>query len=397
MSGTATTPPSPTAAWIDATGIHTQSYQTILTYLTGKYQTIYGNDVYVGNDAQDAQMIGVFALALSDANSMAVASYNSFSPTTAQGVGLSSNVKINGIQRLIPTNSTADLLLVGQVGKPVTNGIVSDENSNQWALPSSITFPISGQITVTATCTTPGAINAAAGTINQIENIQQGWQSAVNIEAANPGQPVEQDPALKARQAQSTMIPSQTVLDGITGAVEAVLNVTRVKGYQNATSSVDANGAPPNSLYMVVEGGDVNQIASVIAVKKTLGAPTYGTTTITVPDNRGGTDQISFFVRTDASISGVINITPLAGYVDADGASAIASLVAFINALPIGATIVLTELYGPAYDTGIATYKISSIQICRTGNALGSVDIQLAFNEAATADNTTFTVNVAGP
>lgn len=46
--------------------------------------------------------------------------YNAFSPSTAQGAGLSSVVKINGIRRKTASYSTVDLRIVGQVGTIVT-------------------------------------------------------------------------------------------------------------------------------------------------------------------------------------------------------------------------------------------------------------------------------------
>ena len=74
-----------TAPTIDATGITAPSYADVLAFIQAKYQAIYGADIYLGNDSQDGQFLGVIAQAISDANSVAVAVYNAFSPATAQG------------------------------------------------------------------------------------------------------------------------------------------------------------------------------------------------------------------------------------------------------------------------------------------------------------------------
>ena len=88
---------------IDATGAHRPSLATCLSYFTTGYSAIYGSDVYLGSDSQDGELLGLLASAVDDANAMAVATYNAYSPGTAQGTGLSSNVKINGILRNVPT------------------------------------------------------------------------------------------------------------------------------------------------------------------------------------------------------------------------------------------------------------------------------------------------------
>ena len=85
---------------VSATGISVPTYAQVLAYFTTQFQGIYGADVYLGNDSQDGQWLGVIAAAVNDTNNAAVAVYNSFSPATAQGASLSSNVKLNGLTHL---------------------------------------------------------------------------------------------------------------------------------------------------------------------------------------------------------------------------------------------------------------------------------------------------------
>src|SRR2546430_2596200 len=99
MSGTT----SPTACYVDESGIHAPTFDDILTYLVSQTQGIFGADTYLGNDSQDGQLLGVFATAIYDNNSLAVQVYNSYSPATARGVGLASVVKINGLVKSAPT------------------------------------------------------------------------------------------------------------------------------------------------------------------------------------------------------------------------------------------------------------------------------------------------------
>lgn len=392
MSGTITV--SPTACFIDSTGIHAPSYQSILSYLQTQYQSIYGSDVYLGNDSQDGQLIAIFALALNDANNSQIAVYNAFSPATAQGAGLSSVVKINGIARLVPSNSNVDLTIVGQATSTIINGIAVDSNSNRWFLPSPVTIPISGQIDVTAFAEFSGAVTASAGTITTIGTPTRGWQSVTNPTDAVPGSPVELDASLRLRQSVSTALPSQAILDGIVGAIYQLSGVIQVQPYENNTSLTDANGIPRNSISLVVEGGSAQDIANTVLLKKTPGTGTYGTTLVTATDASGNPKQINFFRPTSVTITVQVTLAPLLGYTTTVGNSVAAAVAAGINALPIGHSVINSYQYAVAYSVSNSLYTIKSILMSRGGATPSTSDIVIAFNEVATASTQTVVVAV---
>ena len=206
-------------AYVDATGFHYPDYPTVLEQLKDEYRTIYGNDVYLEADSQDGQWVAVMALAIFDTMQVAASVYNSFSPLTAQSDALSRNVKINGIRRRVATYSQVDLRIVGQVGTTINNGQAEDTLGQKWNLPVSVTIPVGGEITVTATAVDIGAKTASANTITKISTPTLGWQTVNNALAAVPGNPVETDAELRKRQKVSTALPSLSVLDGIVGAV----------------------------------------------------------------------------------------------------------------------------------------------------------------------------------
>lgn len=392
MSGT-TTP----TCFVDQLGIHAPSYDDVLTYLQNQYRAIYGQDTYLGNDSQDGQLLGVFALCLHDANSMAVMVYNAFSPVTAQGRGLSSVVKINGIRRLLATNSVVDLVLVGQAGREIINGVVRDTNQNDWLLPTTVVIPPSGEITVTAVAENSGAIEAAPGTVTFIATPMPGWQSATNVLAAEAGDALESDSVLRRRQTSSTALPSQAILDGIVGSLLDVRGVTRLAAYENDTPITDANGLPPHSLAFVVDGGDATSIARAIMTKKTPGTGTYGTTSQDVSDAFGVVHTIRFFRPVLVPISVQITVSPLLGFTTTTELTIRQAIVDYINALSIGDDVLLTKLYTPANLSGAVntTFNIVGLAIARSGSPAPQ-DITIAFNEAAacSVDNVQLTAIV---
>ena len=370
---------------ISATGILKPAFSDELAYFTSSFQSIFGADIYLGNDSQDGQFVGLLALTLDDVNNQAIETYNAFSPVTAQGTGLSSNVKINGIARKVPSFGTVPVLISGQVGITVTSGTVADISGNQWNLPPSVTIPPAGQITVTATCAVLGAITTSAGPATMV-NPTFGWQSASFFAAATPGAPVESDAALRQRQAISTALPSETTLEGTVSALAALPNVNRITPYENDTALTDSNGLPGHSVAFVVDGGNSTAIATTIALKKPPGAcSTYGSIITPIMDAYGIIHNIAYFPPEIINISINVTVTALAGFTLAIQSSIQASLVAWINALPIGAAILLPRMYMPAQLSGgfgSGTFELVSIAIARDGLMPVQSDILLAFDEA---------------
>lgn len=376
------------SAFVDSTGIHAPTYEEVLSALQDSYRSIYGADVYLGADSQDGQLLAVFAQAISDCNSAAVAVYNSFSPATAQGTGLSSVVKINGIQRHVPTHSTADVTLTGTVGTVISNGIIADANNNKWTLPVSVTIASGGTVTVTATAQDEGNVTAGANTITQIITPTLGWQSVTNAAAATPGAAVETDAALRVRQSVSTALPSETPLNGIISAVQNLDGVQELKSYENDTDSTDGNGIPAHSISLVVVGGDDDEIAQAIALKKNPGTGTYGTTTITVNNPSELPLDINFYRPTDVPIDVRITVKGLTGYVTSTGDVIKQAIVDYINGLSIGGgvgnAVEWSKLIFAATNTAFSqTYNVTAVTLRRDSDAFAAADVAIDFNEVS--------------
>ena len=385
-------------AYIDETGYHFSDYPGVLSYLENAYREIYGQDVYIDADSQDGQLLAIFASAIYDALALGASTYNSFSPSTAQGVGLSRNVKINGIARKTSTYSTVDLYLVGQVGAVITNGQAEDILNQKWNLPASVTIPSGGSITVTATAANVGAVSAAANTITTIATPTLGWQTVNNPAQVTEGAPIELDAQLRIRQSKSVAIPSLSVFDGIIGAVASLDGVTRYRGYENDTNSTDANNIPAHSISLVVEGGVTQEIGDTIAIKKTPGTGTFGTTTVTTYDEYGMPNAINFYRPTAATISVEVDITALLGYTSGYETLIAQAIAETINVLDIGDDVLLTKLYVPANLPGTAagaTFDITQIQIKKNAGSFAASNITIAFNEVAECDPSDVTVNVS--
>jgi uncharacterized phage protein gp47/JayE len=372
--------------YIDATGYHFPDYPTVLSSLQDEYRSIFGSDIYLEPDSQDGQFVAVLAQAIYDTMSIGASVYNAFSPSSAQGTGLSRNVKINGIARRIATYSTADLTIVGQVGTTILNGQAEDTIGQKWNLPASVVIPLDGDIIVTATAEDIGAIRAGAGAINKIATPTLGWQTVTNVLAAVEGAPIETDFELRQRQTISVALPSKSVIEGTVGAVASVDGVTRYKGYENDSNITDVDGIPAHNIAIIAEGGDVADIATAIAIHKTPGTPTYGTTSYDVIDQYGLPNTINFFRPTNVGIKVEVTIEALAGYISSTGDAIKQAVADYINSLDIGADVYLTRLYVPANLSNVTvgnTFEVTLIRAARLADPLATSNIVLTFIEAA--------------
>lgn len=389
------------SATVTAEGISAPDYQTVLDTITGYFQQIYGSDAYLDPDSKDGQMVALVALAIHDANNTAISVYRSFSPATALGDALTSNVKINGITRRAATNSTVDLLLTGTVGTTITNGSVRDTNSVVWNLPATVVIGTDGTVVATATCANSGAVAAVAGSVNGINTPTRGWASVTNPLAATVGVAAETDAELRVRQSQSVALASLTPFDAVDGAIANVEGVTRHKLFENDTEVTDVNGLPAHSISAVVEGGDATVIANTIRSVKGQGVSTFGMTAVVVTDRYGNPYTIRFSRPVDVPVFVSITLRALTGYTSDVGDEMKAAVASYINSLAIGDSVLLSRVYSPA-NLGVVSggnaryYDIMELLIGRSADSVAAANLTVLYDEAVSCsvENIEITVTV---
>ncbi len=394
---------------IDENGVTVPDFTDVLSGVQDDFKSIYGADIIITPDSQDGQFTSIIAAALNDLNQLLADVYNAFPPGSAQGVGLSRMVKINGIARRVATHSTAVVTITGVAGTVITNGVVTDTSGQSWDLPPTVTIGGGGTVDVTATAQEEGSIAAGAHAINGIGTPTLGWQEVDNAVAATLGAPVETDAQLRRRQAQSVAIPAQAILDSLSAAIGAVEGVTRYFVYENDTDAPDANGIPAHSISAVIAGGDTNDIGDAIVSRKPPGIQTYGTTDVTVLDSRGVPNTIHYYALAPVQVDVEITVDMLPGWVATTEDKIKAAVALFLNRLEIGEDSYLNRLFAPSNLSGQAaleatgltqsdldalaeTFNITLIRQRRDADPLAASDVVIDFNEAALGDVTNITV-----
>ena len=381
--------------YIDASGYHYPTYNDIRDDMIDHFRQIYGQDIYLGNDSQDYQMISIFALKIYDTFQAVELDYNNRSPKTAIGTALDGLVKINGLTRKKASYSTVQVTLTGDAGTQVVRGVVRDSNDVQWALPYVVNIGNAGTVTITATCKKIGAVGAPAGSVTGIVTPTKGWVSVTNKEQAVLGRPVETDKQLRARQTISVANPSQAVMESTKGAIAAVSGVTRYSVLENDTNITDSHGIPGHSISAIVEGGADAEIAKAIYLRKSPGCGTYGTTAINVFNAENVATKIKFFRPAYVKIDVRIRVKKLTGYTKEVEAAIINYVKYYLSILAIGQSVYLSSIWAVAAraiaDITNPTFSVVEVKLGIAGSNPTVANIPISFNQVAQYNSCTVT------
>ena len=385
------------APYIDETGLHIPSYQDIVDDMVEGAKAIFGEDIYLGNDSADYQLISTFALKQYDTLQAIQYAYNSRSPATASGAALDAVVKLNGIKRKAAGYSTCDVKITGTPYTQISNGGITDKNKILWDLPKSVVIPTSGTVVVTATCSVAGGISVAVGDLSEIATPTYGWVSVTNEGIATLGVPQETDEELRIRQTKSVAIPSQTLLEGTLGSIMAVPNVKRAAVYENDTNSASVSagnpyGLPAHSITCVVDGGESELIAAAILYHKGVGCYTNGDIEVEL-ETPNYTNVVRFSRPTDVTVEVAITLIPYHGFATSIEDEIKRAVADYLNSLGIGRDVSLSMLISVAMrcnaDLNSPTFGISTLTINDA-----SADLSIDYDEIPVGDIDEITVEV---
>lgn len=398
---------------IDADGIHMPTYSDIMEYLIAQYKMIFGDDVYIGEETKDYQLLSIFAKCMDDYAALVVDSYNNRNPNYAVGDALDLLLPLVSMTRRSATASTVVLKLTGEAGTVIDSGKVAiDTNGVLWNLDSGATLDEDGEAEVSATCDVKGAVSAPIGSINGIYTPVVGWDGVTNEAEATVGLNTETDDEVRLRRKNSVNLQNNGSYDAI---VRALLNlekdgdvVTFASVIVNNTSATDSDGIPAHSICCVVDGLDDGdyEIAEAIWKSKAPGIGTYGGPAgdnrreITYIDSYGNENTISFARPVSSAVTVVVSVNAIAGY-DSDRVVPIikSAVEGGINGLGIGKSWGVTMAYRDIYNAFMneqCPFVITSITGKTSGmGSASTVEVPCAFNEILACEDANITVVVS--
>lgn len=144
-------------------------------------------------------------------------------------------------------------------------------------------------------CDDYGPIDPGIGTVTQIVTQLAGWNRCNNNVAAVVGRDNETDTELRQRYGRSVYRKGAALIEAIAAKIyEDVDGVTAAMTFENDTDEIDADGRPPHSIEVVVQGGNETAIANTIWQNKAPGIQTFGATSVDVYDSQGVKHTIKF-------------------------------------------------------------------------------------------------------
>lgn len=283
----------------DENGLQLATASELLEDLQTKMRNIYGEDIVLDSSTPDGQWLNILVQKGIDVRGLISQLYNSFNPDNTQGALLDQRCAINNVYRKagtfttvnvdITTNTTVTLQGLDSNYNSVdaTGYTIQDDAGNRFILANTQTLT-AGTTSVLFRAEELGEVIVLPNTITTPVTIVLGVVSVNNpTVAASIGSDEEKDADLKIRRRQSVALGSFGYLNGLQAALLQLDGVVDAKVYENDTDSTDANGIPEHSIWVVMDGGDSDDIANTIYSKKTPGCGMKGDITynITTPAN----------------------------------------------------------------------------------------------------------------
>ena len=332
------------------TGFNRKRLVEILADLEAAQKAIFGENIDLNPESRFGQINGVLSEAISDAWEDEDKVYLSFIPASSSKNSLSDLVQLNGITRDDGDNSTVTGTITGTPGLSIPAGnkasVVGTEEV--FVTLDTIVIPAGGSIDVAMSSEEEGAIEAAAGTLTQIETPIFGWTSITNAADASLGRLDETDPELKIRREESTSAGGNNLADACAAQLKNLDGVTDAIVIDNKKNVVDSNGLDPHTFAPVVIGGQAVDIADVVWANTPQGIDSFGALTEAITDGQGFPQDVKYSRAADVEIHFKLDLTTNANYPGDGDAQVKAAVVAYGQAnFKIFQDVITSRFYTP--------------------------------------------------
>lgn len=291
--------------YISINGLVTQSLQEIIDDLTAKFKSIYGEDINIEQNSPDGQWINLLAQEKKDILDLVTQIYNNLDVDRAIGIPQQILYKLNGLIIKAYTYSycyvnvtvTESVTLQG-LDDDIENAdgvgyTVVDTNGNRWILTETQNLQ-PGTHLLNFRAADLGSVNSLPNTITVMETILRGV-SGVNNPAGNyiTGQTGESDSEFRTRRNKTMAVASQGFDESIQSQLLNLDNVTQAKVYDNRTNAAVDN-IPAHTVWVIVEGGESDEIGRIIYNNLPPGIPMKGNQTVNVVKSNGDVATVNY-------------------------------------------------------------------------------------------------------
>lgn len=374
-------------------GFYRPTYDEIVESKEQKAKELFGEDIDTSELTPLGKFIRINAYDLSKAYEDLELTYYARFPNTATGTSLDRLCVFAGITRNPPTQAQHKIRVYGEqnysfgMGELVVCGEDSDitfYNVNEYTIDQSTTINSETVYYCDAIVECAEAGTVGNVTITDIVNPISEISSIEYIGVETAGEDEETD--LKLRQRFSVAIEGagSNNANALRAALLRVPTVTSADVIENEEGTADTAGRPAHSFECYVSGGVGNEqeIAETIFDKKPIGIKSCSTATgdnkvtKTVKD-AGGSDHTIYFSKVaQINIKLSIKYKKDASFTT-DGETDIKNnLVAYINGLGVGTSVILSKLYEHIYDvTGVT--EVTELKVSTNGTTYTTSNVAI--------------------
>ena len=190
-----------------------------------------------------------------------------------------------GITRKQASNGSVTALISGTNGTIIPAGFTAKSGDYEFITKSEYIIESNGSCYAELFARDYGDFSIPAGTLTTITTPVAGVERIINPYESTSGTNTETDNELRLRALNSLTYRATSIFDGLLAQIEQLAGVQKVAGYENNTkNSIEYKGIilEPNSIAIVVKGGDLKQIGKIILENKTVGAYVQGDIEISV-------------------------------------------------------------------------------------------------------------------
>lgn len=190
-----------------------------------------------------------------------------------------------GITRKQASKGSVTALISGTIGTIIPAGFTAKSGNYEYSAISEYTIESDGSCYAELVAKDTGSFSIDAGTLTTIITPVKGVERITNPYESTSGADTETDNELRLRVLNSLNYRAVSIFDGLLAQIEQLTGVQKIAGKENYTkNSIEYKGITiePNSIAIVVKGGDLKQIGKVILENKTVGAYVQGDIDISV-------------------------------------------------------------------------------------------------------------------
>lgn len=388
-------------------GLEVPQESAVLAGVLADMNEAFGGGLNLALETPQGQLATSQAAILADYHAKFVELINQMDPDTNDGAYQDAIARIYFLTRSPGAPTTVDCVCNGAAGTIIPVGAkAADTSGNIYACVNGGQIPPGGTITLAFANIVNGPVPCPADTLTRIYVAIPGWDTINNPVQGVLGRDVETRAEFEARRAASVALNARGSLQSIFANVFAVPDVIDVYATENVTDSTVPVGSTnyplvPHSLLVSVVGGEDDDIANAIWLKKDVGCDMNGDTTVTVVDSEGYLPpypeyDITFlrpaalpiFVRVElresdslpVDIEAQVKAAVIASFLGADGGSRVR----------IGSELLASKFYPPVIRIGPEVSVLSILVGTSSPGALTS--ILIGVDQAPTIDAANITV-----